>query len=159
MRLPRGTDHVSTCLLCLLFVYYLLFRFHETLKYWTCCPKKKFTDFEDFQELRGCREDAHHEMHVPQQKPRLDFFQTANQINLIVYGLKGARAHRSRVRTNGTRLEAEFRDAEGVALYEDGWELWGAVVKGGSVVRVEKNKVEISLKKRRNGLWTELSRK
>lgn len=28
--------------------------FHETAKFWSCCPKKKAYDFEDFQNIKGC---------------------------------------------------------------------------------------------------------
>ena len=30
--------------------------FHETAKFWSCCPDKKAWDFEDFQKIPGCQE-------------------------------------------------------------------------------------------------------
>ncbi|CAG5073332.1 Similar to CHORD: Cysteine and histidine-rich domain-containing protein (Drosophila melanogaster) [Cotesia congregata] len=33
--------------------------FHEGLKYWSCCPRKKMTDFDQFEKHPGCSEGTH----------------------------------------------------------------------------------------------------
>ena len=33
--------------------------FHETAKYWSCCPHKKAYDWESFMEIKGCAHGMH----------------------------------------------------------------------------------------------------
>jgi hypothetical protein len=33
--------------------------FHDTLKYWSCCPNRKAFDFETFQQITGCNKGHH----------------------------------------------------------------------------------------------------
>jgi hypothetical protein len=47
-RFPRGGPYPACC------YHKLPPVFHETAKYWACCPNKKAYDWEDFQRLPGC---------------------------------------------------------------------------------------------------------
>jgi hypothetical protein len=42
--------------------------FHETAKFWSCCPTKKAYDFEDFQNIPGCQTGACSEIKDPESK-------------------------------------------------------------------------------------------
>jgi len=33
--------------------------FHETAKWWSCCPDKKAYDWEEFQSIKGCQSGKH----------------------------------------------------------------------------------------------------
>ena len=130
--------------------------FHETLKYWTCCPHKKFTDFDDFEALIGCcRGD--HEMTTNSMKPREDWFQTQNKVHVILYGLKGSRAQHSSVTTNGKTLIARFNDSKGIILFQNEWKLSALISSSESRVVISSSKVEIILEKFLKKSWNKLN--
>ncbi|XP_054165944.1 cysteine and histidine-rich domain-containing protein morgana-like [Oppia nitens] len=131
--------------------------FHETLKYWTCCPHKKFTDFDDFEAFTGCQSDPKHEMSVIEAKVREDWFQTSDSIHIVLYGVKCARSDNSKVKSNGKQLEVDFRNAENDSIYAKTWTLNGGSVRPEeSVVVCERTKAEIRLRKRIQKQWIQL---
>jgi len=49
--------------------------FHETAKYWSCCPHKKAYDWEDFMKIEGCAVSRHTDL-----KPTGDQFLGGNEL-------------------------------------------------------------------------------
>ena len=59
--------------------------FHETAKYWSCCPNKKAYDWEDFQRIEGCQKGTCTEVKEVDQKEFLggcDLREKHNRPNL-----------------------------------------------------------------------------
>lgn len=65
--------------------------FHETAKYWSCCPQRKAYDWDSFMEIKGCARGRHsdvkpmgnqflggNELRAPSQQPKL---KTVEQFN------------------------------------------------------------------------------
>eukprot|EP00056_Hartaetosiga_gracilis_P015332 m.241597 g.241597 ORF g.241597 m.241597 type:complete len:310 (-) comp23802_c0_seq1:100-1029(-) len=62
--------------------------FHEGYKYWSCCPKKKTIDFDEFLEMKGCATGTHRWVKPAEakvKKCRYDWFQSEDKIMLTVY--------------------------------------------------------------------------
>jgi hypothetical protein len=134
-------------------------RFHETLKYWTCCANKKFTDFGDFEAFKGCQTAEEHDFSVAPKAVREDWFQTSSHVHLVLYGLRGARAAATRLQCKGGReVSALFADCEGNAFWTREWTLWAGVRARQSEVVLEATKAELRLKKAKEGQhWASFS--
>eukprot|EP00043_Microstomoeca_roanoka_P029136 m.20953 g.20953 ORF g.20953 m.20953 type:complete len:346 (-) comp8994_c0_seq1:165-1202(-) len=62
--------------------------FHEGYKYWSCCPKKKTYEFDEFLEFKGCSTGKHCWVKPKQakvQKCRYDWFQSPEHVSLTIY--------------------------------------------------------------------------
>jgi len=46
--------------------------FHDTIKYWSCCPERKAYDWDDFQKLEGCATGCHSTVDPKVQLGRAD---------------------------------------------------------------------------------------
>ncbi len=92
-------------------------------------------------------------------KPRIDWFQTNQSVNIILYSLKGIRAQKgTKVETNGRHLWAKFCDRNGFKVFEINWNLNEFILSEKSKVIIDKNKVEINLEKFDKTIhWNKLS--
>src|SRR5699024_91721 len=125
------------------------FSFHDSLKYWSCCPHKKFTEFEDFQKLPPCAEAFAHDPMV-----KIDYkenwFQAGAQLTIALYGLKGARAVEGKCEVTlrgGRKLFARLVNLQGITIFENEWLLNDYVLAEGSKATINPSNVQIVLQK------------
>ena len=64
--------------------------FHDGRQYWSCCPKKKHYDFDEFLAAPGCTRGAHRwrksaEEMAEAKKCRVDHFQTAETVTISIF--------------------------------------------------------------------------
>lgn len=134
--------------------------FHDSLKFWSCCPHKKFTEFEEFQKLPPCAQADRHQLMV-----KIDYkenwFQTGPTLTIALYGLKGARYVEDKCQVKlvgGRKLFVRLVNAQGITIFEKQWHLFDYINLNDSCkVLLNPSNVQIVLQKA-NGRshWPEL---
>ncbi|CAD6220379.1 GSCOCG00005029001-RA-CDS [Cotesia congregata] len=117
--------------------------FHEGLKYWSCCPRKKMTDFDQFEKHPGCSEGTH--VWIAKYNPdNNEYNPDYNEYNLdiIQYNL------------NYTNYHLKFFFTSDVTEYNLRW--YPVVDVENSSVQMLPTKVEIKLKKEEPNSWSKL---
>lgn len=132
--------------------------FHEGLKYWSCCPKKKTTDFSVFLTMPGCTNGKHVWIIKNNEKKitcRMDWHQTGSHVIVAIYAKKYDPS-KSSVKLNPIRLTASLYFSEENLSYDLDLELRGIVDIENSSVTMLPTKVEIKMKKAEIGTWSNL---
>ncbi|KAF7992793.1 hypothetical protein HCN44_005137 [Aphidius gifuensis] len=132
--------------------------FHEGLKYWSCCPKKKTTDFSVFLALPGCTNGKHVWIVKNNEKKiecRMDWHQTGSHVVVAIYAKK-YQPSKSSIKLNPIRLTIGLFFLEENSSYDLDLELRGVVDIANSSVSMLPTKVEIKMKKAEPGTWSSL---
>lgn len=134
-------------------------RFHDSLKFWSCCPQKKFTEFDDFQKLPPCAEQSHH-IFIAKVDTKENWFQAGANVTIALYGLKGARLVEGKTiatLTGAKVLNIRLFNVDGVIIFENEWNLFDHVIAGGCKVTLNPSNVQIVLEKSNNRIhWPSL---
>jgi cysteine/histidine-rich domain-containing protein len=138
--------------------------FHEGYKYWSCC-KKKTTEFEVFQNQKGCTtgthlwrkpvEDVNDSSGNKIVKCRDDWVQTGANVIVTIYGKK-CDPSKSKVCLNPVKLQADIFFPEEGGYYRNCWILTGIVDVENTSVSMTPNKIEITMKKAEPQHWSSL---
>ncbi|CAG7817940.1 unnamed protein product [Allacma fusca] len=138
--------------------------FHEGYKYWSCC-KKKTTEFEVFQNQKGCTTGNHMWKKVAEErndssgnrilKCRNDWVQTGSNVIVTIYGKK-CDPSKSKISLNPVRLQVDIFFPEEGGFYRSSWLLAGIVDVDCSSVTMTPNKIEITMKKTEPFHWSTL---
>ncbi|EKX36412.1 hypothetical protein GUITHDRAFT_165757 [Guillardia theta CCMP2712] len=132
--------------------------FHEGYKYWSCCKKKKTTEFSEFLSFAGCTEGTCVFQDDPTKKKkalcRYDFFQQGGNVTLSIYAKK-VDPDSCSFNLSPTRLTLSIL-FDVVNNFSLDVELFGRVDPDACKVSILAPKVEITLKKADGTNWTEL---
>ncbi|XP_008558583.1 cysteine and histidine-rich domain-containing protein morgana [Microplitis demolitor] len=132
--------------------------FHEGLKYWSCCPRKKMTDFNQFEKHPGCAEGRHVWVakSMGNKAPcRMDWHQTGSFVVVSIFAKK-YHPNKSFVKLSPVRLTVQLYFPEDNKYYDLDVELRGVVDVDNSSVQMLPTKVEIKLKKAEPSSWSKL---
>eukprot|EP00051_Salpingoeca_urceolata_P024629 m.434967 g.434967 ORF g.434967 m.434967 type:complete len:316 (-) comp20254_c3_seq4:76-1023(-) len=134
--------------------------FHEGMKFWSCCQKKKTHDFDEFLGLAGCTEgECLWEKPTEQQleiKPcRHDFFQTGPDAVLTIFAKK-INPEQSSVKMNENTLVLSIV-YEQTRKHEMNLHLAGRVIPEECTVTLFSTKMEIKLRKAAAEGWPGLT--
>ncbi|XP_074113574.1 cysteine and histidine rich domain containing protein [Cotesia typhae] len=132
--------------------------FHEGLKYWSCCPRKKMTDFDQFEKHPGCSEGTHVWIakNTGNKAPcRLDWHQTGSYVVVSIFGKK-YHPNKSYIKLSPVRLTVQLFFPEDNKYYDLDVELRGVVDVENSSMQMLPTKVEIKLKKAEPSSWLKL---
>jgi len=135
--------------------------FHEGLKYWSCCPAKKMTEFADFMSYAGCTtggcEFATQEEIAATPKPcRYDFYQYGDCLAISIYA-KVADPMRCTFAASGKQLKVMVTFGFS-NKFELDVQLEHAIRPQESKVEFMAPKIEIVLKKASGDTWAELGK-
>ncbi|KAJ6225128.1 hypothetical protein RDWZM_003673 [Blomia tropicalis] len=136
--------------------------FHDSLKFWSCCPNKKFTEFEDFQKLPPCSKADSHELMIKVDYKE-NWFQTGGNLTIALYGLRGARIVDDKsfaIIRGGRELTVRLVNSKGIIIFENKWRLYDFVLAEGSKVTINPSNTQIVLQKANNrSHWPDLIEK
>lgn len=137
--------------------------FHEGMKYWSCCDRKKTHDFDEFLSMPGCSTTTGHRWFKPKadtvqtQKCRSDWYQTPTHVIVSFFG-KCIEPSKAAFRVNSDSLELELFYESNKKFSTDIY-LGGAIVPGETTVEIGSTKVDIKLVKAVVGeQWAHLDR-
>jgi len=141
--------------------------FHEGLKYWSCCQKKKTTDFDVFMKQEGCQTGSHvwvkpkeaSEDGGPKaMKCRHDWHQDGSFVHVVIYGGgKKFDPTKSRVQAHGIKLNVELFFPEEHSVFNETWILAGIILPEESTAFMTPMKIEIKLRKAEPVYWSNLN--
>jgi hypothetical protein len=132
--------------------------FHEGYKFWSCCKKKKTTEFSEFMSFPGCTRGTCVFVEDPTKRKkalcRYDFFQQGSNVTLSIYAKK-VDPDQCQVAISAKRLSMSiiFDFVNSFSLDVD---LAGKVDPEACKVEILAPKVEITLKKADGTSWQEL---
>lgn len=135
--------------------------FHEGLKYWSCCDRKKFTEFDDCMSHKGCTEGvckfiptAEDIAKSNKTKCRYDFVQSGSSVTVTIYA-KWVDTSKLTVNCSVTQLEVALL-YKFTSSFDLKMVLSGCVDPERSTVTVYGTKVEICLQKADGCAWETL---
>lgn len=132
--------------------------FHEGYKYWSCCKKKKTTDFSEFLTFTGCTQGQCTFIDDPTKRKkalcRYDFFQQGPNVTVSIYAKK-VDPEQCEFRISDQRLTLSIV-FDLVNTFSLDMQLSGRVRPEECKVEIMGPKVEIVLKKGDGSSWSEL---
>ena len=132
--------------------------FHEGYKFWSCCKRKKTTEFSEFMGFPGCTKGTCIFLDDPTKKKkalcRYDFFQQGSTVTLSIYAKK-VDPQQCKVALSATRLSLSIL-FDFINTFALDVNLAGKVDPEGCKVEILAPKVEITLKKADGSSWQEL---
>uniref|UniRef100_A0A914V1Z8 Cysteine and histidine-rich domain-containing protein 1 n=1 Tax=Plectus sambesii TaxID=2011161 RepID=A0A914V1Z8_9BILA len=133
--------------------------FHEGLKFWSCCQRKKMTDFDQFLGLEGCTFGKHcwtkKEDSLKTQRCREDWFSRGSNIVITIYS-KGTLPDKTEISASTLSLKGSIVYNFGQTVFPLDYNLWGEVDPEASTVTITERKVEICLRKKEPINWPRL---
>eukprot|EP00730_Choanoeca_flexa_P012995 TRINITY_DN4857_c0_g1_i1.p1 TRINITY_DN4857_c0_g1~~TRINITY_DN4857_c0_g1_i1.p1 ORF type:complete len:311 (+),score=49.89 TRINITY_DN4857_c0_g1_i1:87-1019(+) len=135
--------------------------FHEGYKYWSCCPKKKTYEFDEFLDFKGCTVGKHRWFKPPEElakakKCRHDWFQSDTHVVLTIFA-KCIEPESAKVTANTDSITVQI-------LYQQSFtytlelHLGGKIKPDESTVQLMSTKMDIKLLKEPNTeAWEQLS--
>ncbi|CAH7675000.1 diploid state maintenance protein chpA [Phakopsora pachyrhizi] len=135
--------------------------FHEGSKGYSCC-KRRVLDFDDFLEIKGCKNSSHlflgsgaHQNREGQMvNCRFDFYQTPGQVIVSIFG-KSAIKDLSFVKFEPMSFDVQLKLPEN-KLYIRRFELFGEIDPSKSSYKLLPTKCEIILSKADGRSWSNL---
>ena len=132
--------------------------FHEGYKYWSCCKKKKTTEFSEFLTFTGCTQGKCIFTDDPTKKKkalcRYDFFQQGPNVTVSIYAKKVDPSQcEFKISANRLKLSILF---DFINTFSLDLQLAGRVRPEECKVEILGPKVEIVLKKGDGSSWSEL---
>lgn len=136
--------------------------FHEGMKYWSCCDRKKTHDFDEFLAMPGCTEGKHRwfkpkEEQLKAKQCRYEWFQTGDHIVLSVFA-KLITPDNSSFKANKDSLQIKLC-YDSVHTFDLELHLAADIVPTECIVNLNSAKADIKLKKAESTQWSDLTPK
>eukprot|EP00053_Salpingoeca_punica_P006032 m.57997 g.57997 ORF g.57997 m.57997 type:complete len:305 (+) comp13504_c0_seq2:111-1025(+) len=134
--------------------------FHEGMKYWSCCQKKKTHDFDEFLAMVGCTEGKHRWIRPKEDSAkaaqcRYDWFQSGSHVVLTVFA-KLINPERSSIKANKDSITISLL-FEQTNTFEIDLHLAENIVPAECTANLLSTKVDIKLKKAKDSNWAKLT--
>ncbi|EGD73171.1 hypothetical protein PTSG_04884 [Salpingoeca rosetta] len=132
--------------------------FHEGYKYWSCCPKKKTYEFDEFLEFKGCTTGKHcwvKPKTAQVRKCRHDWFQSDDRVSVSIYA-KCIDPEKCSVKANSDSLTVDIV-YEDINKYTMELHLGGKIDPSKSSATLTGTKLDLNLVKASPGdTWADL---
>eukprot|EP00045_Choanoeca_perplexa_P007193 m.63592 g.63592 ORF g.63592 m.63592 type:complete len:308 (+) comp13973_c0_seq1:1062-1985(+) len=134
--------------------------FHEGYKYWSCCPKKKTFEFDEFLDFKGCTVGKHRwvkplEEQAKAKKCRHDWFQSDTHVVLTIFA-KCIQPEHASVKANSDSITVNILYQQSFS-YTLKLHLGGKIKPEESSVQLMSSKMDIKLAKEPGESWEALS--
>lgn len=137
--------------------------FHEGMKYWSCCSKKKTHDFDEFLSMPGCSTVEGHRWFKPRDadikahKCRVDWIQTPTHVVITIYA-KCVEPTKASFKVNADTFNVSIT-FETCKTFEANMHLGGKIDPANCKVEVASTKADIKLAKAQEGeQWSVLDK-
>ncbi|EDQ91650.1 uncharacterized protein MONBRDRAFT_31101 [Monosiga brevicollis MX1] len=134
--------------------------FHEGYKYWSCCPKKKTYEFDEFLDFKGCTVGKHRwfkpaEESAKAKQCRYDWFQSDTHVVLTVFA-KCIEPSRTSVKANADSITIDIVYSKSFTFQLE-LHLGGNIIPAESTVQLLSTKMDIKLAKAPGEAWAALT--